>query len=259
MPRLEVLQVLATGYDSIDLGTLPERVTLANVCGIHNVAVSEWVVGAILTVLRGFPKLVLDQAARVVDRAPGPALPPDSPLISDTLDGKTVMLLGYGGIGQTVEQRLAGFDVELVRVARTARKGIHSIDQLDELLPRADIVVLALPLSEETRGLVDAAFLSRLRDGALLVNCSRGGHVDQDALAAELRSGRLRAALDAATPDPLPREHPLLAAPNLLYTPHIAGLTTLTFPRMYRFLADQVHRFIERQPLECVVRRARAT
>ena len=259
MPKLEILQLLTAGYDFIDLDAFPKGVILSNVGGIHDIACSEWVVAATLAVLRNFPKLVLDQTAGVVERDTARDLHSDSSINSDTLDEKTVLLLGYGGIGRAVEKRMAGFDVEFIRVARTARDDIHAIDELDELLPRADIVVLLLPINEQTTGLVDTDFLARMPDGAVFVNGSRGLIVDQDALVRELRSGRLRAALDAATPDPLPAGHPLLETPGLFYTPHIAGATNLTFPRLYRFLAAQLRRYLAGDPLDCLIVEGRRT
>ena len=110
-----------------------------------------------------------------------------------------------------------------------------------------------VPMTPATRGLVDAGFLARMKDGALLVNASRGAVVDTDALVRELESGRLRAALDVTDPEPLPEGHPLWRAPGLLLTPHVAGSTTLTLPRAYAFVGSQLRRYVRGEPLENVV------
>src|SRR5699024_4574015 len=137
-----------------------------------------------------------------------------------SLADRTVIVLGHGGVGRETARRLAAFDVDLVRVASHARDDdagrIHGVDELPELLPRADVVVLAVRLSRDTYRLVDDAFLTSMRDGALLVNVARGKVVDTDALVAHLQAGRIRAALDVTDPEPLPPGHPLWSAPGAL-------------------------------------------
>ena len=118
----------------------------------------------------------------------------------DSLVGARVLVVGAGDIGRSIGRMLEGFDVELTYVARTARDGVRSTDELPELLPHADVVILIVPVTPETTGMVDAAFLAAMPDGALLVNAARGVVVDTDALLAELTSGRLRAALDVTDP-----------------------------------------------------------
>jgi len=122
---------------------------------------------------------------------------------TDCLAGKTVLIVGYGSIGAAVERRLAGFEVRVIRVARTARPDVATVSGLPELLPGADVVVLLAPVTPETIGMADAAFLARMKDGALLVNAARGSLLHTDALVAELGQGRLRAALDVTDPEPL--------------------------------------------------------
>jgi phosphoglycerate dehydrogenase-like enzyme len=164
------------------------------------------------------------------------------------LADRSVLIVGYGAIGSAVEDRLAPFECErVVRIARTARttaRGpVHSLDQLSELLPQADVVILTTPLTEATRGLVGAGFLAAMKDGALLVNVARGPVVDTKALLAELDSGRLRAALDVTDPEPLPAGHPLWHAPNCLISPHVGGSTSAFRPRAERLLRSQLTRF----------------
>ena len=119
-----------------------------------------------------------------------------------------VLILGYGAIGGAVAARLEPFGVEIIRVARRARAGVHAVDELDALLPRADVVVVLVPLTPATVGLIDAGALARLPQGALLVNAARGTVVDTDALLAALRAERIRAVLDVTDPEPLPADHP---------------------------------------------------
>jgi phosphoglycerate dehydrogenase-like enzyme len=241
LPDLRVAQTLTSGFEHV-IASLPPGVTLCNAGGVHDGPVAEWAVTLLLSVLRRVPFYV---------RAQANGAPRDGE--SQTLVGRTVMLLGHGGIGRAIERRLQGFETEIVRVASRPRDGVHGPEDLPALLPRCDAVIVAVPLGPDTRGLVDAAFLARLPDGAVLVNIARGAVVDQDALAAELWSGRLHAALDVATPDPLPADDPLRACPNLLYSPHVAGATSLTLPRVFGFAGDQIRRWAAGAPLVNVV------
>jgi phosphoglycerate dehydrogenase-like enzyme len=127
------------------------------------------------------------------------------------------------------------------------------MDALPALLPWADVVVLTVPMTAGTRGMVDAAFLSRMRDGALLVNVARGPVVRTDALLPEVTSGRLRAALDVTDPEPLPPDHPLWTCPNVLVSPHVGGNTSAFLPRALRLVADQLHRYVEGRELRNVI------
>ncbi|HTU84511.1 MAG TPA: 2-hydroxyacid dehydrogenase [Solirubrobacteraceae bacterium] len=241
LPQLRVVQMLTAGYDHIR-PYVPDEVTLCNAGSVHDGPAAEWVLSALLAVVRRLPIYVEEQRSGSVMRKE-----------SDTLIGKTVLILGYGGIGQAVERRLAGFEVKVIRVASRAREGVHGPEDLPDLLPRADVVVLALPLSDRTRDLVDAEFLACLPDGAIVVNASRGPVVDQEALQAELERERLRAALDVTTPDPLQAEHPIRFLRNVLYTPHVAGATRLVLPRAFGLVGDQIRRCHGREPLTNVV------
>jgi phosphoglycerate dehydrogenase-like enzyme len=139
--------------------------------------------------------------------------------------------------------------VDVLRVARSAKPGVHAWSELADLLPQADVVVLIVPGTSETRGLVDASFLQRMRDGALLVNVARGPVVVTDDLVAALETGRVRAALDVTDPEPLPEDHPLWSAPNVLITPHVGGATPAMWPRAYRLVREQLERFARDEPL----------
>jgi len=235
--RLRVIQTLSAGVDWL-VGRVPEYVTVCNARGIYDAPLAEWVIGAILAMQRGHIRSRDAQA-----RTEWVFFEPDE------LIGRRVVILGMGSIGTAIADRLRPFGVEVVGVGRTARDGVHPLAELDELLPTADILVAVLPLTSQTRGIIDARRLALLRDDALLVNAGRGRTVDTAALTRELVSGRLRAALDVVDPEPLPGDHPLWALPNVLITPHMAGDSPSTTIHCFELAGDQVRRFAAGQPL----------
>jgi phosphoglycerate dehydrogenase-like enzyme len=241
LPRLRVVQTLTAGVDAL-APHIPPGVTLCNARGVHDASTAEWVVTAMLAALRQFPLFAAEQAAARW-----------SYQFTDCLVGKTVLIVGYGSIGAAVERRLAGFEVEVRRVARSAREGVAAMHLLPGLLPEADIVVLLVPVTAETIGMADAAFLARMKDGALLVNAARGSVVVTEALCAELRSGRLHAAMDVADPEPLPAGHPLWAVPNVLITPHVAASTPVSAARALALVRDQAQRYLRGEALRNVI------
>ena len=167
--------------------------------------------------------------------------------------GTRVMILGHGSIGQAVEQRLRCFEPEIVRVARHAREGTHGVEDLEALLPEVDTVLIHLPETDETRGIVDGRFLGLMKEGAILINASRGALVDNDALLEALRAGRIRAAIDNTDPEPLPDGHVLWSAPNLLITPHVGSRSPRAHDRLTQLLYEQLERYVEGAALENVV------
>jgi len=235
--RLRVIQTLSAGVDWL-VGRVPAHVNVHNARGIYDAPLAEWVVGAILAMQRGHI-----QARDAQVRAAWESFEPDE------LAGRRVVILGIGSIGTAIAERLRPFGVEIVGVGRTARDGVRALSELDQLLPTAEILVAMLPLTGETRGLLDARRLALLPDGALLVNAGRGRTVDAAALTSELESGRLRAALDVVDPEPLPGGHPLWALPNVLITPHMAGDSPLSTIRCFELAGDQIRRFAAGQPL----------
>jgi phosphoglycerate dehydrogenase-like enzyme len=241
MPRLEVVQTLTAGFEHVT-PFLRDRITLCNARGVHDASTAELAVTLTLASLRAIPEFVRAQDRE--DWAYG-----ERPSLAD----RTVLVVGYGSVGAAVERRLLPFECDVLRVARTARDGIAGFDALPSLLPRADVVVLTVPLTDHTRKMVDAHFLARMRDGALLVNVARGAVVDSDALVAELAAGRLRAALDVTDPEPLPAGHPLWSAPGVLLTPHVGGNTSAFLPRARRLVRDQLERWAAGEPLANVV------
>ncbi len=241
LPDLRVVQLLSAGAERF-AGRLPAGIALCNARGAHTPSTAEWAVAATLAAQRGLPFFVREQGAGRW-----------TPRTHATLVGAKVLVVGAGDIGRTIGRMMSGFDVELTYVARTARDGVHPTSALPELLPQADVVVVIVPVTDETFGLVDAGFLAAMRDGALLVNAARGVVVDTDALLAELTAGRLRAALDVTDPEPLPEGHPLWAAPNLLLTPHVGGDVPGTNERAAAAVTDQLRRILDGRPLANVV------
>jgi len=241
LPRLRLIQLATAGAEAW-LSVVPPGVTLATARGAHGAATAEWAVGALVAVVREFPGFVDAQR--------------DQRWTShntDLLAGKKAIVVGAGDLGERTRRRLEAFDVEVTMVARTARDGIRGIDELRGLLSVHDVVVLVLPLTEESTGLVDAPFLAAMPDGAILVNAARGKVVVTDALVAELASGRLRAALDVTEPEPLPPGHPLWTVPGLLLTPHVGGSAVGASERAAAVVRDQLTRFAAGEPVHNVV------
>lgn len=241
MPSLRVIQTLTAGYDDV-LARLPSRVTLCNAAGVHDASTAELAVGLTIASLRGFVGFVRaqDQGTWLHAR-------------HDSLADRRIVLLGVGSVGSAIADRLEPFEVDLTRVGRTARAGVRGVNELPALLPAADVVILAVPYSDSTHHLVDENFLAALPDAALLVNVSRGAVVKTPALLAELESGRLRAALDVTDPEPIPADHPLWRAPNVLISPHVGGDTTAFLPRAWQLLRRQLDAYASDQPLRNVV------
>ncbi len=241
MPGLRVIQTLSAGIDWL-LPSVPAGVTLCDARGTRDGPVAEWVLGAILASLKHFGDARDSQRAHDWRwREP------------DELAGKTVMILGYGSIGLTVERLLVAAEAEVIRVARRARPGVHAVDELASLLGLVDIVIVLLPLTAVTEGLLDREMLGCMREGALLVNAARGSIVDTAALLELLQGGRIRAALDVTEPEPLPPDHQLWDAPGLLITPHFAGDTRGAERRAFALVGEQVRRYVRGEPLVNVV------
>lgn len=260
---VKVIQSMMAGVDWIT-PWLPKGVVLCDGRGIHDISASEWVLAAILASLKRFP-LYRDLQLRgewkgqsSVDDGflnEGGVQVGQYRVLGEDLAGKTILIVGYGSIGAAIEARLAPFGVKILRVARSARPTpeVHAVEELRRLLPEADVVVVIVPLTTATNGLIGAAELGLMKQGALLVNAARGPVVATDALLEALTQHRIRAALDVTDPEPLPAGHPLWLAPNCLITPHVGGSTPEFIRRAFRFGAEQVRRFIAGEALENIV------
>jgi phosphoglycerate dehydrogenase-like enzyme len=248
VPGLELVQLLTAGYENV-LHALPQGVRLANAAGVHDASTAELAVALSLASLRDFPDFFAAQQNRTW-------LPTT---FHGALADKQVLVLGYGSIGRAIAARLTAFEVQVTAVASRARAGddlvrsVHGVDELPELLPRHDVVIVVVPLSERTAQLVDDAFLAAMPDGSLLVNVARGGVVDTDALVKHARAGRVRAALDVTDPEPLPPDHPLWSTPGVIITPHVGGASSAFMPRAARLLREQLGAYAAGRPLRNVV------
>jgi phosphoglycerate dehydrogenase-like enzyme len=245
MPGLRVLQSLSSGVDNL-VGSVPEQVTLCNGSGLHHEeSTAELAATLVLASLRQLPAFALEQARHRWHH-----------LRTESLDGKRVLLVGYGGIGKGIEQRLRPFGARITRASRTAREGVAALSQLPRLAAEADILVVCIALAPDTTGLIGAEVLAALPDGALVVNVARGPIVDAAALAGHLTDGRLRAALDVTDVEPLPADRPEWGLPNVLITPHIGGDTFAFAGRAPGFVADQAQRYASGRPLANIVKPA---
>lgn len=262
MRGVKVLQALSAGIDAM-VDHVPQGATLCDGQGIHDIPVAEWVVGAIFASIKFFP-LYEDirrseewkrrtEADDTYQRLHPKEKKPVVPVFGEDLAGKSVLIVGYGAIGKAIEERLQPFGVTFTRVSRRQRDGIHAIEELDGLLPDADIVIVIVPLTKATEHMFDGPRLAKMKQAALLVNAARGPVVETDALAAALQSGRIRAALDVTDPEPLPKGHALWSAPNLFLTPHVAGGSPRFLERAFTLAGEQVARYAKGEPLKNVV------
>jgi phosphoglycerate dehydrogenase-like enzyme len=240
LPNLEVVQLPTVGFDAA-LNHLPAGVSLCNAAGVHEQSTAELALGSIIARWRGIDRAARDMTVGRWDHRRG-----------RSLQEATAVIIGAGGVGTPIASALSALGARPQLVGQTARAGVLPALELPQLLPAADIVVLAVPLTAQTEGMVDRAFLSMLRDGALLVNVARGSVIVTDDLLAELP--RIEAILDVVDPEPLPPEHPLWSAPGVLITPHIGGDTD-AFPRLAReLIGAQVRRWRSGEALLNVVR-----
>ena len=249
MPKLKAVLTLTAGFEHVQ-PFVPSGAALCNAKGLHDASTSELALTLTLSALRAIPKYVRNAEQGLWLSTPAET---EGREVDQALADKTVLIVGYGSVGAAIERRLAGFEVDVLRVARTARDGVSGFDELPALLPTADVVILAVPATDQTRGMVDAEFLGRMKDGSLLVNVARGVVVDTDALLAETESGRLRAALDVTDPEPLPVDHPLWKSPNVLITPHVGGASTAFLPRAFKLIQEQLRRYASGEPLLNVI------
>jgi phosphoglycerate dehydrogenase-like enzyme len=261
--HLKGVRVVQAPWAGVDLvrRIFPPEIVFCDARGVHDIPTAEWAVAAVLAMQKYVPFYVELQKqgdwtrrleAREIYRLSHGA-DTNPPALLDEVADSTILIVGYGSIGKAIEIRLAPFGPKFLRIARTQREGVEPVSKLDEFLPQADIAILILPLTSETRHLMDAKRLALMKPGALLVNAARGGIVESDALLQALNEKRLRAAIDVTDPEPLPLGHPLWNAPNLFITPHVAGDSAKFMKRLFTLASAQVERFAKGEPLLNVV------
>ena len=249
LPALEWVHTSSAGVDHPSFARLLARgVMLTNAAGVNSVAIAQHVLALMLARARRLHQYRVFQTERAWSR-----------LECDELTGATVLIVGLGGIGRQVARLCGALDMRVIGTRRRQEVVRHvdrvmAPDELPEALPEADYVVVACPLTDATRGLIDAAALAAMKPTAYLVNVARGPIVDAAALDAALRAGQIGgAALDVFDQEPLPVDSPLWTAPNLTITPHSAGSSPLNPERNARFFLHNLGRFVEGEPLENVV------
>jgi phosphoglycerate dehydrogenase-like enzyme len=260
-PRLRLLQCFATGVDRINLAAVPPGVTLCNVFG-HEEPIAEYVMMTMLALTHRLFHSVLSFRAGSWEAG----LQGGGTRHGELL-GKTIGIVGYGRIGRELAHRAAPFGVRLLAANRSPAadagpvERVYPLAELDRMLPECDVVVIAAALAPETKGLFDARRVALLKPGALLINIARGEIIDEEALYAALRNGRLGgAAIDvwwryptAAEPQPRPSRFPFHELPNALITPHCATFTEGTAERRFDAIAGNIDRFIRGEPLINIV------
>ena len=234
--NLERFACVYAGTNHLPIDALADRdIAVTNASGVHGPNIAEYVVGAMIGHAREFQRAYRQQSRREWRSYP-----------TKEVFGSTVAVVGLGAIGRTVVDRLSAFDVETIGIRHSPEKGgptdeVYGFERIHDAVIDAEYVVLACPLTEETRELVDAELLRTMRPDAVLVNIARGGVVDTDALVSGLRNNRIRgAALDVTDPEPLPEDHPLWGLGNVTITPHNAGHTPEYFDRIADILVDNV-------------------
>ena len=249
------LQLSFAGADAFQVpGALPKETVLTNAVGAYGLTVSEHMLAQTFAMLRRFGEYGRNQAAHVWKHMGEVA----------SVEGATTAVLGLGDIGGSYARKMKALGAYVIGLRKSDREKPdyvdeqYTIDRLDEVLPRADIVAMVLPGGSETYHLMDAARIARMKPGACLLNVGRGGAVELPALRKALEEGRLRgAALDVTEPEPLPPEDPLWDLPNVILTPHAAGHLFLpeTLNRIVRIMGENLRRWVAGEPLRNVVER----
>jgi phosphoglycerate dehydrogenase-like enzyme len=243
--KLRFVQSIGSGTDQFDKIALAARgIRLASAAGVNARAVAEHALALVLALARRLPEARDNQAARVWR-----GMISDLTQREDELGGKTMLIVGLGRIGGRLAQLAKAFDMKVVGFRRDPAGGrgaadsVHTLAALAEYLPHADFVALTCPLTDQTRGLIDAKALELLPPGACVVNCARGPCVVEADLAAALRDGRLwGAAVDTTDPEPPAADSPLWELPNLLITPHTAGETRKYESNVIEILRENLDR-----------------
>lgn len=229
-------QVRAAGLNASELA----RVTVTSASGVHATPLAEFCLFGLLAFTKGLPRLMADQHAHSWSHYP-----------TGELSGHTLLIIGLGKIGAEVARLAAAFGMRVIAINRSGTTesrdvaDVHPSDQLPSVIPEADAIVVTLPLTDQTRGIIDAEAIGRMKHGAVVVNVGRGGVIDEPALVAALREGRLAgAALDVYATEPLPSDSPLWQLPNVLVSPHTAALSIRENERIVTLFAENLRRYL---------------
>ncbi len=237
LPNLKILQLLMAGYDDA-LAFKKEGVRLFNARGVHDYSTAELTMGLIISSLRGIDKFARNKEFGKWEHQR-----------LESLYGKKVAIVGAGSVATKIVSMLNAFGIQPELFARTSRDNIKDIKAFDESINRFDIVILIVPLTDETKHFMNSLRIAKMKSGALLVNVARGPVVDTAALLDALIAGKISAALDVTDPEPLPPDHPLWSAPNLIISPHVGGNSTAFEPHGRKLIEEQCERYANNQPL----------
>lgn len=249
--RLRWVQLTHAGAERVDARLLGPNATVTTIGGMSSGPIAEWAIGYMLIFAKGVPRLWRSQQAHRYDR-----------FMPRELAGSTVGIVGLGSIGSEVAKRARALGCRVIGMRRTAvGSEVHPLADevvpptgLATLLATSDYVVLAAPLTEETRGIIDAAALASMKPGAILINVARGGLVDEAALVDALRAGTIGgAALDVFATEPLPADSPLWDLERAILSPHIAAGTDRLYERATAIFCDNLARYLRGEPLLNVV------
>jgi len=241
MKGLKVIQSPNAGVDDV-LKIRPDGVTLCNAAGVHDASTAELAVALAIASRRGFADFAADQVEGRWTHVRKPSLADSN-----------VAIVGYGNIGKMIGKMLSNFEVTVTAFSRSGKDGALTFDHFDRLLPTFDVIILIVPLNDQTRHLMNAPRLAAMKDGAALINVARGAVVDTEALIVELNAGRITAGLDVTDPEPLPAGHPLWSAKNVIITPHVGGDSEAFTPRGRKLVEEQLARYASGQPLLHIV------
>jgi len=254
LPTLKVISQMAVGYDNIQAAEAHKRgIALGNTPGVLTEATADLAFALLLASAR---RIV--EGVDYIRQGQWVTWHPTT-LLGGDLSGATLGIIGLGRIGQAVVRRASGFNMRIIahspraNPADAAAQGVELLS-MDDLLRRADYISLHVPLNASTRHLIGARELSLMKDGATLINTTRGPVVDQAALVAALQTGRIRAALDVTDPEPLPADHPLMSLPNAIVVPHIGSASRWARDQMALMAAENLIAGVTGQPLPTAVR-----
>ena len=237
MGKLKTLQLLMAGYEDA-LEFAKPGIQLCNAKGVHDASTAELAVGLAIAVRRGFQDFLRaqDREEWIHKRY-------------SSLNDSNIAIIGFGSIGQTLAKYLEVYEVSITGYSRSGGNGAKKIPEFDSDISNFDVIFLILPLNTESHHYFNATRLSKMKDGALLINVARGPVIDTDALVKELYSKRIFAGLDVTDPEPLPKGHPLWSAPNCIIAPHVGGDSTAFESRGKKLVEQQLSNVANGQPL----------